>query len=323
MPNSPRHTPAIAPPPLLLKWQTWTLGLAVMLVPFFLPIPMVLRRHPIISPLGDQLHVVLLAGIALLLYWRGPLTGRLWTTALVAAIIGGAIEFVQIPFGRNAHYMDFVLDLVGIGLVVGFVLWRGHGQKVGLWLVLALLLVPPSRMYHVPFVASAAYRGQGNFPVIADLEGPRDHWLWGSNRAMLEIVKIPDGKDGPSQVVRLTASPPAHWPGVETRRFPHDWSAYETLLLDVRLVTGHAETQRFSIRIDDFVGRKDETWISTPFSATSDWQTFRFPLVQRQVTDGNSLQERTFDRKDVDRILFYLPRPEGRAVLEIDNLRLE
>lgn len=323
MPGLSRHTPAISPPPLLLKWQIWALGLAVMLVPFFIPIPMVLRRHPIISPLGDQLHVVLLAGIALLLYWRGPLTGRLWFTALVAAVIGGAIEFVQIPFGRNAHYMDFLLDLVGIGLVVGFILWRGHHLKVGLWLMLALLLVPPSRMYYMPFQAAAAYRAQGIFPVIADLEGPRDHWLWGGNHAVLEVVEIPDSPSGPGRVMRMAGGPPSHWPGVEVRRFPHDWSDYEYLVLAVRQISGEAKNQRFAIRCDDFVGRKEMTWITTSFTATDTWQTFRVPLRDRLVSNGQDHPERLFDRQDVDRVRLYLPRPEGRAVLEIDDLRLE
>ena len=315
--------PAIKPPTLLLKWQTWAFGLAIMLVPFFVPIPMVLRRHPVIAPLGDQLHVVLLAGVSLLVYWRGPLKGRLWATALAAAIIGGAIEFIQIPFGRQAAFMDFVLDLVGIGLVVGYVLWRGHGLRVGLGLILALLMIFPARLYHVPFVAIASYRGQEIFPLIADLEGPRDHWIWGGNNAAVEVVTVPDSPMGPGRVVRLQATPPAHWPSAEMRRFPHDWSAYQYLLLDVRLVGSPGDTQRFSVRLDDFAGRRDHTWISTANTANTSWQTFRIPLRNRQVTDGTNMLDRIFDQTDVDRVLLYLPRPEAPAVLEIDNLRLE
>jgi len=317
------HEPVIAAPALLLKWQTWAAGLALLLIPFFVPIPMVLRRHPIISPLGDQLHVVLLAGVTLLVYWRGPLTGRLWTSALAAAVIGGAIEFIQIPFGRQAHILDFMLDVVGIGLVVGYLLWRGYGMKVGLGLVLALLLVFPVRLYFVPFVAMAAYRGQEIFPLIADLEGPHDRWIWGSNHAVIEVVNIPDSPTGPGHVVRLEGGPPAFWPGVEIRRFPHDWSDYETLLLDVRLVSGPADKQRFTVRIDDFFGRREHTWIYTSFTATTTWQTFRVPLRNRQVTDGTQSSARIFDLQDVDRALVYLPRPKAHATLEVDNLRLE
>ncbi len=315
--------PAIAPPTLLVKWQTWAIGLAIMLVPFFVPIPRVLGRHPIISPLGDQLHVVLLAGLSLLLYWRGPLKGRLWTVALVATVIGGAIEFIQIPFGRHAHLMDFVLDVVGVGLVVGYVLWRGHGMKVGLGLVIALLMVLPARLYHVPFVAMASYRGQEIFPLISDFEGSRDHWLWDDNGSELSVVDIPDSPLGPGRVIRMAGGPPHRWPGMEMRRFPHDWTAYEYLVFDVRVIGKPDDAKRFSVRLDDFVGRRDHTWISDGYTATTSWQTFRIPLNDRAVTDGKQVQDRRFDRQDVDRILLYLPHPKESAVLEFDNLRLE
>ena len=79
-----------------------------------------LRRHPAISPLGDQFHVVLMAVVALLIYWRGPLRGRLWLATMAAAIAAGAlVEFVQPLFGRAALLKDFLLDLVGIGIIVG------------------------------------------------------------------------------------------------------------------------------------------------------------------------------------------------------------
>lgn len=317
------HKPAIQPPKLLLRWQTWATGMAAMLIPFFVPIPMVFRRSPIFSPLGDQLHIVLLAGVTLFLYWRGALAGRLWRSALVAAVIGGAIEFIQIPFGRHAAWLDFVADLMGIGLVVGYVLWRGHRQRVGLGLVVALLLVIPARLYYVPFVAAAAFHGRDIFPVIANLEGPHDRWLWDSNSAAVEVVTSEDTPGGSGHLVRLAGGPPANWPGAEIRRFPHDWSQYGELLLDVRLVEGTSESQPFSVRCDDFVGRRDKTWIYSHFTATDTWQTFHVPLSDRPVTDGATEYGRLFDRQDVDRVLIYLPRPQAHAVLEIDNLRLE
>ena len=315
--------PAITPPKFLSTWPVRLVAVALLTVPFFVTIPMVLRRHPIISPLGDQLHVPLLAGITLMLYWRGPFSGRLWSAVLAAAFVGGAIEFIQIPFGRTAHIMDFVLDLVGIGFVVGYVFWRGYGKKVGLGLIIALLLTFPARLYHVPFVASAAYDARQTFPLLANLEGPRDHWLWDDNLATVAVLNIPDSPDGPGRVVRLTGGPPSHWPSAEMRRFPHDWSGYSELVLDVRLVADASGSQRFSLRLDDFNGRKDKTWISERFVATTEWQSFRFSLDSREVTNGSQKTGRQFDFGDVDRILIYLPRPTSTVVLEIDNLRLQ
>jgi len=324
---SPRHTPAIPPPTLLANWRVWAVIMAAMLIPFFLPIPLVLRRDPVLSPLGDNLHVILLAGVTLMLYWRGRLRGRLVWSAVAAAFIGAAIEIIQIPCGRNANVLDFLTDLVGINLVVGYVLWRGHGRASGRLLFIALLLIVPIRLHKMPFVAAASYRIRGTFPLIADLEDPGDHWLWSANGddAQVQVVAVDDSPDGPGHVVRLSAGPPAPWPGAEMRRFPHDWSAHTELLLDVRLVptTASADsTQRFTIRCDDFRGRKTNTWIYNVNTATTAWQTFRIPIADRRVTDGSLLKDRLFDRRDADRILIYFPHPKHDAVLEIDNLRL-
>ncbi len=196
-------------------------------------------------------------------------------------------------------------------------------MKVGLGLVVALLMVLPIRLYHVPFVAVASYHGQQIFPLIADLEGPRDHWLWGDNEAELSVVEIADSPLGPGKVIRMSGGPPYHWPGIEMRRFPHDWTDYQYLLMDARVVGKPGDTRRFSVRLDDFAGRLDHTWILNGHTATTSWQTFRIPLANRTATDGIKEQDRLFDRQDVDRILLYLPRPKETAVLEFDNLRLE
>ena len=216
-----------------------------------------------------------------------------------------------------------MLDLVGIGLVVGYMLWRGRGLKVGLWLILTLLLVPPARLYHVPLVAAAVRHCEQIFPLISDLEGPRDHWIWNGNNALVSVVEVPDSPLGAGHVVRLESSPPSPWPGAEMRRFPHDWSDYDVLLVDVRLVDGPAASRRFSIRLDDYVGRKEKTWISSRFEATREWQTFRVPFRNRRTTWGTEKTDRIFDQSDVDRIIIFLPRPDTPSVMEIDNLRLE
>ncbi len=50
---------------------------------------------------------MLLGGITLLLYWFGPLRGRIWRAALASAVMGGAIEFLQLLVGRPALLTTF------------------------------------------------------------------------------------------------------------------------------------------------------------------------------------------------------------------------
>ena len=72
------HEPVVKPPAILDRWQTWVVFLVLLLIPFFVPIPRSLRYNPIVGHFGDQLHIPLLGGIYLMLYWKGPLRGRLW-----------------------------------------------------------------------------------------------------------------------------------------------------------------------------------------------------------------------------------------------------
>ncbi|MBM4131159.1 hypothetical protein FJ250_09035, partial [bacterium] len=112
-----RHVPALPMPRLLRRRWLWFLVMALATLPFFVTVPLALRRHPAIAPLGDQFHVVLMAAVTILMYWRGPLRGRLWYATLAAVTGGALIEFVQPLFGRSALVKDFLLDLVGIGIV--------------------------------------------------------------------------------------------------------------------------------------------------------------------------------------------------------------
>ena len=140
--KTPRPEPAVRPPRFLTDPRFGLALLLVLIVPFLVPIPMELRRHPIIGPLGNQVHVVLMGVFTLLFYWWGPLRGRLLGSALATAGLGVAIEIVQMPLGRSAAVFDVVLDLVGVAIICGWVIWRGHGRRAGL--VLAVQLPRPA-----------------------------------------------------------------------------------------------------------------------------------------------------------------------------------
>ena len=317
--KTPRPEPAVRPPRFLTDPRFGLALLLVLIVPFLVPIPMELRRHPIIGPLGNQVHVVLMGVFTLLFYWWGPLRGRLLGSALATAGLGVAIEIVQMPLGRSAAVFDVVLDLVGVAIICGWVIWRGHGRRAGLVLAVAAFLVVPYRIYDLPFEAAASYAARDSFPLLADLEGRHDRWLWLGNGARLEVATP---ADGPGRVVRVTSKPDSHWPGAEFRHFPHDWSAADSLLIDLRLVSGPAETQRMGIRLDDFEGRHDESWVGVGAEIGPAWTTVRIPLRDRMTRNEAGPTGRPFDLHDVDRVLVFGHRPTGPIVFEVDNVRL-
>lgn len=317
--NWERLTPALPMPAVLRRRWLWVVLMALVTLPFFVTVPIALRRHPAIAPLGDQFHVVLMAPITLLLYWRGPLRGRLWHVALAAVTAGALVEVLQPLFGRTALLKDFLLDLVGVGIIVGLVLWKGHGRRAGLALMSALLLSVPAQLYYLPGVVAASYESRRSFPLIADFESGREHWIWTSNyKTRLLFTRIADGPAGPTGVVRVTGGPPDHWPGVKVRRFAHDWSDYRTLEFDVRVVIAQGDSIPMSLRLDDYLGTRENRGARFGFFAGREWRTVRFELPGAMLAD----KSRPLDTSDMDLILVYLPRPQAPVVFELDNFRL-
>jgi hypothetical protein len=315
----PRLEPALPMPRVLRHAWVWLALMALVIVPFFVRIPIVLRRHPAISPLGDQFHVLLLAAVAMLIYWRGPLRGRLWPAMGAAIAAGALVEFIQPLFGRAALLKDFLLDLVGIGIIVGIVLWKGHRQRRGLVLMSVLLLSVPAQLYYLPGMVAASYQARRTFPLITDFESGLEHWIWNANyETQMSFVRVPDGEYGPTGVLRVGGGPPDHWPGVKMRRFPHDWSAYRAMEFDVRVVMAAGDSVPMSVRLDDYLGTRENRGARHAFFATKQWRTIRFDLTNAYLAD----KSRPLDTSDLELILVYLPRPSSPVIYELDNFRL-
>jgi VanZ family protein len=315
-----RHQPALRAPNFLNKWQVWAGLMALFLIPFFVRIPRSLNHHPVISPIGDQVHIILFGGITLLLYWFGPLRGRIWWVALVSAVMGGAVEFLQLLVGRQALFKDFLLDLVGIALVVCFIYWRGHGRQAGKWVFWLLLLAIPLQLYYLPWQISATFRARDMYPVLADFETYGDRYLWTSNQeGKMTFAHIEDSPTGPGRVFRVAGGPETDWPGGYIRRFPEDWSGYTALKMEVRLVEAPSDTFKFGVRLDDYEGIKVLAYIASPFYATRQWQTISMPITDRIL----SSRDRNLNLEEMDRLIIHFAKPQDPVAIEVDNLRLE
>ena len=315
-----RREPAISAPRFLRRKLVWAFFMVLFLFPFFIRIPRSLNHHPVISPIGDQVHIFLLGGICLLLYWFGPLQGRIWRAATASAVIGGAVEFLQLLVGRQALFSDFLLDLLGIGLVVAFVMWKGNGRQAGKWIFLLLLLSIPAQLYYVPWRISATFHCRNIFPVLANFETYGDRYLWSSNmESKLTYPRIEDSPDGEGHVLRLTGGPESNWPGASMRRFPEDWSDYSALKLDVRVVDAPTDTVKFGLRLDDYQGTRELVWTAQSFHVTRQWQTLTMPIVDRQLWNS----DRNLNLGEMDRLIIYFSRPQENRTIEIDNIRLE
>lgn len=309
------RSPAWPAPAVLSRPGIWIALLGALLLPFLVPIPMVLQRNLLIAALGDRAHVVLLAGFTLAFYWRGPVAGRLGTVMVLAAAVGGAIEILQLFVGRAALWHDFLLDLLGIGAAAGLVLWRGYGKRGGMALLVVILAVVVWEVRTLPERQAASVDLRRRFPRLSAFDEPRPLTLWrpyGDGR--ISLADSPRGN-----VMRLDAQPSRVWPGVILRDFPHDWSAYDTLKVDLRLAAATADTIDIGVRMDDFVGRKDADWLSWRLPVTGNWRTFALP-VSGQVTHWSG---RPFELDDVLSMALFFLQPADSVSMEIADVHLQ
>lgn len=321
IPTSSVRIPAVPAPRWLSNWRVWVGGLLLLLIPFFVPIPSELRRHPVIGTLGDQLHTVLLCALTFLLYWRGPLVGRLGLSVLVTAIIGGSIEFLQILVGRAALFHDFVLDLVGIGLAAGFILWRGHQSRLGLTLMVLLLVYIPFQLRELPYLIEARMTCEKQFPLLTDFESPHDLQLWDDSylsEISIQTRETPESEGSSNLFLQISIPASEKWPGAVMRHFPADWSQHSELALDIRLNSDTLSEIRGHVRLDDFAGRRDNVWTHDHFKITEQWQTVRIPLKEHLVAQ----KSRVLDLTDMVSLTIFVSTPDQPLALDVDNVRL-
>jgi hypothetical protein len=314
--SAAKRQPLVDAPAFLQRWHWRVLLALVLLVPFFVPIPRELQNHPVWAGFGDRLHVILLGGTTLFLYWFGPLRGHLLRSVLGAAVIGGLIELLQLLVGRHALWHDFFQDLIGIGIVLGFVTWRGAGSRIGLVLMCSLVVLVPWQMREIPRVMSAKGLSAERFPLLADFETERERWLWSDDYDA--EVGFAARADGTGTALILRAPSKGLWPAAVHGRFPADWSNYDELVMEVRLVESAADSVRAVLAVQDYEGYRASRSIRRSFHATNEWRTVALRLYPLEDPPPRG----ELDLQDVFSLRVMVPQPEVEAVLAIDNLRL-
>ena len=302
-------------PAFLARPGIWLALLALILLPFLVPIPMLLQRSIIISTLGDRAHVVLLGALTMALYWRGPLAGRLDLVVPLAAVIGGGIEIVQMFVGRAALWHDFLLDLLGIGAAAGLIFWRGYGRRGGMVLMVVIMAVVVWELRTLPGRQAASLDLRERFPRLSAFDEVRPLTSWhGYGGSRISLADTPRGA-----ALRLDALPSRIWPGVILRDFPHDWSAHDTLKMDLRLVRAAADSVEVGVRMDDYRGRRDDEWIAWRLAVTRQWRTVALP-ISNQSTHWS---HRPFEPDDVYAMAIFFMQPPDTASLEIRRVHLQ
>ena len=111
---------------------------------------------------------------------------------------------------------------------------------------------------------------------------------------------------------------PSDYPGLQPMLDGNDWRNYETFCFDI--YNPERETLQIHVRIDD---RKDYPEFGERYNETFTIQPglnqVRIPL-KTLITSGT---KRTLNLENIRRLFIFMIRPENRAVLYVDYLRIE
>lgn len=292
----------------------WVLGL-LLLVPFLLPVPEVLARRMILWELGDQLHLLLPALLALLLHERGPARGRPWLAAGLALLLSALAELGQQFVGRNPRLGDVGRDVIGIGIALCWLTWRARRSRLALVLGCLLLLWIPYELAQAPRGLSARRQSARAFPLLADFETGWQQWLWNSS----DGGQVTYPASGAGHVLELRGRPGQEYPGADLVGFPGDWTPYRWLEFDARAVElGGADSIECLVRFSDYRARRDGAWRLQRFHARAEWQRVRIDLSDLPPRPG--IRELRWN--DIFNLLFFFGRPQTEVAIQIDNLRL-
>jgi len=289
----------------------------VLLGPFVVPVPGRLERIAALRSLGVVAHWGLPLAFTLLLWRRGPLRGRLAAAAALAWLLTAGCELLQVFVDRHPRWQDAGVDLAGVATAVGWVLARRQGRRIAYALVVLGFAVVPFQLREMPGFLLGSRLAAQRFPLLADFEDDREFALLDDNFDQGgEYWVAPDGERG-SRVLNLRGEPGEIYPGVVIRGFPRDWSAQARLVFDARVAAGGSA--ELVLRLDDFLGRRDPVWVGEGFRLGPQWTRCAVDLRSLQPRGG----ERTFRLDDIDSMLFFLDRPAGDVVVQLDNITLE
>ena len=239
---------------------------------------------------------------------------RLYALAgLIGAGAGFMSEVIQKPFHRDASWEDVFADAVGAACAVAlYALFdRNPAIKPPVRAAAFAVAVVCIATYTAPIVSmTRAYvHRNGQFPVLANFDSSIElYWIvgYGINREV----------NRGALAVEFDAE---KFPGFSFHEPVPDWSAYQTLLIDVE--NPDAEVLHLGVRVHDsghgrvFVDRFNRRYDLAP----GERRTLRIALDD--VRHGP--KERLIDMGRISDITLFRGRAEGSLHLRLYSMRLE
>jgi len=303
----------------------WLLVLALAVSPFLFLSGPDWASPPLYRAIWGLGHPLLFALVSVWLQKVRPLRhGWQWLLGTLGVLIVSlVIEGVQSQWGREAHWRDILGNLTGfwLGLFwaldaredtggrIRFSVWAGRLLGLGL---LAWQWVAPFQE-----ALNTWHRFQ-QFPVLADLESPRDLHAWTGDLARV-VEPVAEGRY--SLEIRLAdrASGQGLYTGAQLKHLWGDWRSYRQLVFALYSEKPLTLTLRINDRQHDRSDHRYEDRFNRALRLSPGWNHFAIPLTEI----FEAPQGRRMNPAQIQRLLLFTSRPDQPRFIYLDDLRLE
>ncbi|MEE4254176.1 MAG: hypothetical protein V2I50_09095 [Desulfuromusa sp.] len=214
--------------------------------------------------------------------WRESLSFKraLIEVLILAIVLGGLSELIQSQIGREAAWPDFGNDLVGA--IGGLVLFSQSRKMISPWqlklLQVPVLLLAVWSLWPVGKVIVDDVVSWRQFPLLSGFETPLEKTRWGGS-ARRKVSHDVYFTGSSSLQIKLTRQ---RYSGLGLRDFPHDWSDYRSVSLQIFNPDMDSFTLHF--RIHDQHHREHKNTYSDRFNSSFDiipgWNHLQISLAQ-------------------------------------------
>jgi len=239
-----------------------------------------------------------------------------WRSGLLLSVfvlvVGILIEYIQSRIGRDASWEDVLNNLAGVWICLVWL--QPVTGRVWIARIAVLVLAMPAllRLFlHGAILIHATMK----FPVLADFESALEMYEYGSNVERTQAYRS-HGRYG----IQLTLTA-GGYTGISFRRPFADWSAYNTLRLD--LYNPDESSLDMVIRVNDVThdedGWKYDDRFNYHFRLQTGWNHLSIPVTT--IRDGPA--DRLMDMSRISSIILFTSQLPGVRTVYLDYVRLE
>ena len=232
-------------------------------------------------------------------------------------LLGAAIELLQPLIGRERSFLDWIYDIAGTGAGILFFLGIELKKRPVLNLLLALTLLVASLILPAMDLITI-YKRNANFPKLLTFDHPWESAFYAvDTNARFTILQAPPKMENGTKV-GLISFISGQYPGLTIEDFVPDWSEYEYLYFE--FFSEQPTPLLVNLRLQDkqhnneFSDRFNKKLVILPGN-----NQFKISLHEIE----HAPHSRKINLSQMDRLLFFMRKPQQPTQLFLDNLQLK